>query len=227
MLKASLTELEATGIQPSPHQSLGTGQSMELAHDEMRRVAAGGVSVGCLDDSTYPAPLKQTYDPPLILYVRVCTRERRGHCPPGDRGSWARVIPHLIGWGRARRMACDLAKPGPGNFQRLVPGVEAAAHRGAIHAKGQTVAGFGTGVDIIYPKENSRITEQILALGGALVSEFPLNTFAPPQTSPFANRFISGISIGVRVVEAEYSGTRTPRAVRWSRIARSSPSPAT
>jgi len=149
-------------------------------------------------------------------------------------------------------MACDLAKPGPGNFQRLVPGGEAAAHRGAIHAKGQTVevfgtgvhiiypkensrihakgqtvAGFGTGVDIIYPKENSRITEQILALGGALVSEFPLNTFAPPQTSPIANRFISGISIGVRVVEAEYSGTRTPRAVRWSRIARSSPSPAT
>jgi DNA processing protein len=124
-------------------------------------------------------------------------------------------------------MACDLAKPGPGNFQRLGPGVEAAAHRGAIHAQGQTVAGFGTGVDIIYPKENSRITEQILALGGALVSEFPLNTFAPPQTSPFANRFISGISIGVRVVEAEYSGTRTPRAVRWSRIARSSPSPAT
>ena len=69
MLKASLTELEATGIQPSPHQSLGTGQSMELAHDEMRRVAAGGVSVVCLHDSSYPAPLKQIYDPPLILYV--------------------------------------------------------------------------------------------------------------------------------------------------------------
>ena len=70
IFKASLTELEATGIQTVSAQSLGTGQSMELAQDEMGRVAAFGVSVVCLDDSTYPAQLKQIYDPPLILYVR-------------------------------------------------------------------------------------------------------------------------------------------------------------
>jgi DNA processing protein len=205
ILKASLTELEATGIQPSPHQSLGTGQSMELAH-EMRRVAARGVSVVCQDDSTYRAPLKQIYDPPLIL---ICTRECRGDCPPGDRGSWARVIPHLIGWGWPGGWPA-ISQTGPGNFQRLGPGVEAAAHRGAIHSQGQTVAVFGTGVDIIiYPKENSRITEQMLALGGALISEFPLNTFAPPQNFPIRkslhqrnfNRRTSGEA-------AEYSGTR-------------------
>jgi DNA processing protein len=71
------------------------------------------------------------------------------------------------------------------------------------------VAVFGTGIDVIYPKENTRLSEQILSLGGALVSEFPMATFAAPQNFPIRNRIISGLSIGVLVVEAaEYSGTR-------------------
>jgi hypothetical protein len=69
IFKASLTELEATGIQTVSVQSLGTGQSMELAQDELGRVAAAGVTVVCQGDSTYPAQLKQIYDPPLVLYV--------------------------------------------------------------------------------------------------------------------------------------------------------------
>ena len=109
----------------------------------------------------------------------------------------------------AERLACDLAARGLVIFSGLARGVDAAAHRGAINAKGKTVAVFGTGVDIIYPKENTRITEQMLAPGGALISEFPMNTFAAPQNFPIRNRIISGISIGVLVVEAaEYSGTR-------------------
>jgi DNA processing protein len=68
---------------------------------------------------------------------------------------------------------------------------------------------FGTGVDVIYPKENSRLSEQILAGGGALISEFPLAAFPAPQNFPIRNRIISGMSVGVLVVEAaEYSGTR-------------------
>jgi predicted Rossmann fold nucleotide-binding protein DprA/Smf involved in DNA uptake len=105
ILKASLTELEATGIQPSPHQSLGTGQSMELAH-EMRRVAAGGVSVVCQDDSTYRAPLKQIYDPPLILNMYAGMSRRlptRGSRVVGTR----HPTPNRLGM--AGRMACDLA----------------------------------------------------------------------------------------------------------------------
>ena len=91
----------------------------------------------------------------------------------------------------------------------MARGVDTASHRGAISAKGKTVAVFGTGVDVIYPKENSRLSEQILALGGALISEFPLGTFAAPQNFPIRNRIISGMSVGVLVVEAaEYSGTR-------------------
>ena len=81
--------------------------------------------------------------------------------------------PTPYGLGMAERLACDLVNRGLVIFSGLARGVDAAAHRGAIHAKGKTVAVFGTGVDIIYPKENSRITEQMLSLGGALTPNFP------------------------------------------------------
>jgi DNA processing protein len=109
----------------------------------------------------------------------------------------------------AERLACDLAARGLVIFSGLARGVDAAAHRGAITAKGKTVAVFGTGIDEIYPKENRRLVEQMLGLGGAIISEFPLSTFPAPQNFPIRNRIISGISLGVLVVEAaEYSGTR-------------------
>ena len=109
----------------------------------------------------------------------------------------------------AERLACDLAARGLIIFSGLARGVDTAAHRGAINGKGKTVAVFGTGVDVMYPKENSRLAEQMLTLGGALISEFPLETFAAPQNFPIRNRIISGISFGVLVLEAaEYSGTR-------------------
>jgi DNA processing protein len=106
-------------------------------------------------------------------------------------------------------LACDLAAQGLVIISGMARGVDTASHRGAISAKGKTVAVFGTGVDVIYPKENSRLAEQILALGGALLSEFAMGTFAAPQNFPIRNRILSGMSVGVLVVEAaEYSGTR-------------------
>jgi DNA processing protein len=117
--------------------------------------------------------------------------------------------PTPYGLGMAERLACDLAARGLVIFSGLARGVDAAAHRGAIAAKGKTVAVFGTGVDVVYPRENTRLVEQMLALGGAVISEFPLGAFAAPQNFPIRNRIISGISPGVLVVEAaEYSGTR-------------------
>jgi DNA processing protein len=205
IFKATLTELEATGIQAVAAQSLGTGRSMELANDELARAVAAGVCVISLDDAGYPPLLKQIYDPPLVLYVRgdgsVLTRP--GIAVVGTRH------PTPYGMGMAERLACDLAARGLVIFSGLARGVDSAGHRGAIAAKGKTVAILGTGVDVIYPKENTRLSDQILALGGALVSEFPLATFPAPQNFPIRNRIISGISAGVLVVEAaEYSGTR-------------------
>ncbi|HKF21155.1 MAG TPA: DNA-processing protein DprA, partial [Candidatus Angelobacter sp.] len=117
--------------------------------------------------------------------------------------------PTPYGIGMAERLASDLAARGLIIFSGMARGVDTAGHRGAIKARGKTVAVFGTGVDVIYPRENKKIAESMLELGGALVSEFPLATFAAPQNFPIRNRIISGMALGVLVVEAgEYSGTR-------------------
>jgi DNA processing protein len=205
VFRASLTELEATGILASSAQSLATGKSMELAGEEMARATAAGVKIVTLDDSCYPQQLKQIYDPPLVLYVRgqVEVISQPGIALVGTRH------PTPYGSGMAERLACDLAAHGLVIISGMARGVDTAGHRGAIAAKGKTVAVFGTGIDVIYPKENSRLSEQILALGGALISEFPFGTSAFPQNFPIRNRIISGMSVGVLVVEAaEYSGTR-------------------
>ena len=202
---ASLTELEAAGLPAAAAQSLGTGKSLELAHDEVAKAAGLGVQLVCLDDDSYPARLRQIYDPPLVLYIRgnVEPLARPGIAVIGTRH------PTPYGIGMAERLACDLAVRGLTIFSGLARGVDTAAHRGAVAGKGKTVAVFGTGVDVMYPKENSRLAEQILSLGGALVSEFPLGTFPAPQNFPIRNRIISGLSFAVLVVEAaEYSGTR-------------------
>ncbi len=205
VFRASLTELEATGILASAAQSLATGKSMELAREEMARATAAGVEIVTIDDSCYPQQLKQIYDPPLVLYVRgqVEVISQPGIALVGTRH------PTPYGSGMAERLACDLAAHGLVIISGMARGVDTAGHRGAIAAKGKTVAVFGTGIDVIYPKENSRLSEQILALGGALISEFPFGTSAFPQNFPIRNRIISGMSVGVLVVEAaEYSGTR-------------------
>ena len=78
IFKATLTELEATGIQTISAQSLGTGRSMELAYQELGRAATAGIKVVCFDDPAYPQQLKQIYDPPLVLYLRGNAEADRG-----------------------------------------------------------------------------------------------------------------------------------------------------
>ena len=202
---ASLTELEATGIQAVSAQSIATGKSAELAREEIALAAAAGVTVVSAEDTCYPPRLKEIYDPPLVLYVRGNPEVLR---QPGVAMVGTRH-PTPYGSGMAERLACDLAAQGLVIISGMARGVDTASHRGAISAKGKTIAVFGTGVDVIYPKENSRLSEQILALGGALISEFAMGTFPAPQNFPIRNRILSGMSVGVLVVEAaEYSGTR-------------------
>jgi DNA processing protein len=205
VFQASLTELESTGIQAVSAQSIATGKSAELAREEQARALAAGINVLSMDDPLYPSRLKEIYDPPLVLYVRGSSDllAKPGIAMVGTRH------PSPYGSGMAERLASDLASQGLVIISGMARGVDTASHRGAIAAKGKTAAVFGTGVDVIYPKENSRLSDQILAFGGALISEFPLGTFAAPQNFPIRNRILSGMSVGVLVVEAaEYSGTR-------------------
>jgi len=205
LFMAPLTELEATGLQAVSAQSIATGRSIALANDEMAKVAAAKVKIVSLDDPAYPAPLRQIYDPPLLLYVRG---DENIISQPGIAVIGTRH-PTPYGSGMAERLACDLAARGLVIFSGMARGIDTAGHRGAIAGKGKTAAVFGTGVDVPYPKENSRLIDQLLGLGGAVISEFPMGTFPAPQNFPIRNRIISGISLGVLVVEAaEYSGTR-------------------
>ena len=205
VFRASLTELESTGIQAVSAQSLATGKSAELAREEIAAAAAADITLVSLDDPFYPTRLKEIYDPPLVFRVRGNPEvlNKPGIAMVGTRH------PTPYGSGMAERLACDLAAQGLVIISGMARGVDTSSHRGAISAKGKTIAVFGTGVDVIYPKENSRLAEQILSLGGGLISEFPLGTFAAPQNFPIRNRIISGMACGVLVVEAaEYSGTR-------------------
>ena len=202
---ASLTELEAENLQAQSAQHIALGKSLELAHDEFAKAAAGGVQLLCREDAAWPQRLSEIYDPPLVLYVhgKVEALSRPGIAVIGTRH------PTPYGIGMAERLSCDLASHGLVIFSGMARGVDAAGPRGAIKAKGSTVAVFGTGVDVIYPRENNRIADGILETGGALVSEFPMEAFAAPQNFPIRNRIISGLALGVLVVEAgEYSGTR-------------------
>ena len=205
VLQASLTELEATGMLAVSAQSIATGKSLDLAQQECAKASDAGARVIALSDPQYPARLKEIYDPPVALYVRgsVELLSKPGIAVVGTRH------PTPYGTGMAERLSADLAAHGLVIISGMARGVDTAAHRGAISAKGKTIAVFGTGIDVMYPKENTRLAEQILALDGALISEFPVGTFAAPQNFPIRNRIISGISVGVLVVEAaEYSGTR-------------------
>jgi DNA processing protein len=224
VFRASLTELESTGIQAVSAQSLATGKSAELAREEIARAGAADVTIISLDDPAYPPRLKEIYHPPLILRVRgnpeVLTMP--GIAMVGTRH------PTPYGSGMAERLACDLAVQGLVIISGMARGVDTSSHRGAISAKGKTVAVFGTGVDVIYPKENSRLSEQILALDGALISEFPLGPL--PRRKTFLSATASSAAClavfwwsRLRNIPVRAS----PRAVRWSRIATSLPCPAT
>src|SRR5690349_20714405 len=205
IFQASLTELEAAGLPAVSAQFLANGEALGKAEDELVKARAAGAKVVTQGDPEYPERLKEIYDPPLVLYVR------------GDAGLLARpgiaVVgtrhPTPYGTGMAGRLSCDLSGHGLIIISGMARGVDTAAHRGALEGKGKTIAVFGTGVDVIYPRENQKLSEQIVETGGALISEFPVGTFAAPQNFPIRNRIISGLSVGVLVMEAgEYSGTR-------------------
>jgi DNA processing protein len=205
IFQASLTELEALNLQAQSAQHIALGKSLETAHEEFAKARTAGVQILSRDDAAWPPRLSEIYDPPLVLYVRgrADVLARPGIAVVGTRH------PTPYGIGMAERLASDLASRGLVIFSGMARGVDTAAHRGTLKAKGKTVAVFGTGVDVIYPRENKKMAEGILEIGGALVSEFPIGAFAAPQNFPIRNRIISGLALGVLVVEAgEYSGTR-------------------
>ena len=206
IFSASLTELESLGMPASAAQFFFDGRARATAEDEIARInAEPGVNFITRDDRGYPERLLEIFDPPAVLWVRgpIDLLDRPGIAIVGTRS------PTVYGSGMAEMLARDLALRGLVIQSGMARGIDTAAHKGALVAKGRTLAVWGTGIDVIYPKENKKLAEDIVANGGAIVTEFPFGTFPAPQNFPLRNRILSGLSVGVLVIEAgEHSGTR-------------------
>jgi DNA processing protein len=166
--------------------------------DELKRVAELGLTVIDCESETYPAMLKEIYDPPLVLYAKgdVTVASRPGVAVVGSRHT------SVYGTGMAKKLGYQLGYAGLSVNSGLARGIDTAAHQGALAAKGKTVAVFGCSLDTVYPPENRALAEKIVEEGGLLLSEFPLGTPPDRQTFPMRNRIVSGMSKGTVVVEA-------------------------
>ncbi|MGH9407563.1 MAG: DNA-processing protein DprA [Terriglobia bacterium] len=200
---ASLTELESCGLPLPVARAISAQKGLAEAEKELQAAGKLGAIIITPSAQEYPLLLRQIPDPPLALYVR------------GDATALARHAVAVVGTRRpsaygssvAHRLAADLALRQIVIVSGLARGVDSASHRGALEVKGTTVAVLGCGVDVVYPRENKKLAESVMA-SGALVSEFPLGTSPAPENFPIRNRIISGLSLGVVIVEAaEYSGS--------------------
>ncbi len=171
---------------------------------EMSRAEAAGMRIITPADSDYPPALKTIHDPPLALYLRGDAEALR-YSAVAVVGTRA---PTTYGRETARRFAYLLARAGLTVVSGLARGIDTEAHRATLKAGGRTAAVIGSALDRLYPAENRELAEQIVASGGALLSEYPLGRPPDRQTFPMRNRIVSGLSGGVLVVEAgRTSGT--------------------
>lgn len=164
---------------------------------ELHEAKQRGIQILTQEDADYPDALRQSYDPPLVLYVwgeiQDCDRHALGIV-----GS--RRCSHY-GMHSARQFAFQLATSGFTIVSGLARGIDTCAHEGAIAAKGRTVAVIGSGLGQIYPPENMGLAEKIANGHGAVVSEFPLQTPPSKKTFPMRNRIVAAWSQAMLVVE--------------------------
>lgn len=198
-------ELELLRLPPETVESVVARDLHTRAEEEVGKTRKLGGDILVLDDGVYPTLLRETYDPPIVLYVK---------------GAWAECLDQpcvamvgsrrcsTYGQNAALMLARELAQRGITVISGLARGIDAAAHRGALEAGGRTVAVMGTGLDQTYPRDHRKLSNEILDRQGALVTQFPLGTPPVSENFPYRNRVISGLSLGVVVIEAaENSGS--------------------
>src|ERR1044071_2939021 len=202
---ATRAELEQLRLAPDAVDSIIGRNLRSTAETEIPALQKLGGDILLLDDGVYPSSLREIYDPPIVLYVKGAWSECWDQPCVGVVGSRKCST---YGQNAALMLSRDLAQRGVTVVSGFARGIDAAAHRGALEANGRTVAVLGTGIDEAYPRDHKRLAVEILDKGGALVSQFPLGTPPIPENFPYRKRIISGVSLGVVVVEAsEYSGS--------------------
>ena len=204
IFRAPLTELEACRIPAAVAQAIHSQSALQAAQKELVQVKQLGVKLLHWDEPEYPKRLLEIYDPPPLLYVRGDVQALTRHCLAmvGTR----RPTPY--GNQMAERLARDLADRGLVIVSGLARGIDSSSHKGACASvRGTTVGVLGTGIDLIYPKENKKLFAEV-EKRGALITEFPLGFYPAPENFPIRNRIVAGIALGVVVVEgAQYSGS--------------------
>jgi DNA processing protein len=190
-------ELLSAGLDRRSVESLLAARSALDLDRELERVRDAGVHMLTWQSPGYPRLLLEIHDPPPVLYVK-------GSIVEND--AWAVAV---VGTRRAssygrevtRQLTASLARSGVTIVSGMARGIDGEAHRAALEAGGRTIAVLGCGVDIVYPPEHRNLAAEIAA-HGALVSDYPLGTKPEGRNFPPRNRIISGLSLGVLVVEA-------------------------
>ena len=202
---APMRELRAAGVGGAVAQAIAEVRQSLVPERELERLADAGVKAITWRDAIYPERLKQIADAPPVLYVR-------GSLSAEDETSVAVVgtrRPTDYGYRVTNDLCAALADHGVTVVSGLALGIDSRAHKSTLDAGGRTIAVLGNGLDSVYPRENLRLAERIVAEGGAVVSEFALGVRPEASNFPRRNRIISGMTLGTLITEAgETSGTR-------------------
>jgi DNA processing protein len=201
--EANIKELAgAPGIGEEGPEGLARRRSELDLVKEAAKLQCAGVNFICHNAPEYPENLLQIFDPPPVIFVKgtLISSDKLAVAVVGSRK------PSPYGLLVAEKLAKDLAAVGVTVISGMARGIDTAGHKGALAGGGRTVAVLGCGPDVIYPRENRRLVDNIAA-NGAVISEYPLGTPPEPWHFPARNRIISGLSLGTVVVEAaEKSG---------------------
>lgn len=193
-----ISDLLAKRIIKSLHELDSTKQEL---YDELTNLNKIGGKALPYFDAKYPSLLKRIYSPPLILFIK-------GELSDEDKNSLAMVgtrNPTAYGKKQAEILAGELNRNQITIISGLARGIDSIAHRTSVQNSARTIAVIGSGLDIIYPKENKKMFDQIIE-NGAVISEYRLKTKPDAQNFPKRNRIISGMSLGTIVVETKQNG---------------------
>lgn len=204
VFRAPLTELEVCRLPAPVAQSIHKQEALRPAEKELAAVRRNCCKLLNWTEPEYPRLLLEIYDPPVLLYVRgdIAVLDCHSIAMVGTRR------PTLYGNQMAERLGRDLAARGLAIVSGMARGIDASAHKGAVSApRGRAIGVLGTGIDVVYPKENKKLFARVEECG-ALISEFPLGTHPAPENFPIRNRIVAGMPLGAVVVEgAQYSGS--------------------
>jgi len=196
VFKARESDLKAAGVDSGITCILTSSGIVDKACREIDRVYSKGYRILSIEDKEYPDYLREIFDPPIVLYCAGKVETLKGPCVTivGSR----RPTPY--GRAVAERIAQDLASREIIVVSGMARGIDSIAHWGALK-EGKTVAVLGSGLDVIYPRENKKLFEKIIERG-AMITEYPLKTLPLGFHFPLRNRILSGLSIALLVVEA-------------------------